>query len=198
MLASDGAAGDTVVDVALSLATAAYVDELTAVLGSRATRDPLTGLPNRAAFEEALLHEIAGTPRAAAPSLVLIDLDRFKLVNDTDGHLAGDAVLIAVAEVLRANLRPSDIACRLGGDEFAIVLARTAPSRALQITRRLLTAARKAPGLSSGGARVTFSSGIGWLAAPEEPAQLVAIADAALYDVKRDGGDDVRCGEAAS
>ena len=196
VLVHDGAAGDVVVDVALSLATAAYVDELTAVLAGRATRDPLTGLPNRAAFEEALLHEIAGVARSAAPALVLVDLDRFKLVNDTDGHLAGDAVLVAVADVLRANLRPSDVACRLGGDEFAIVLPRTAPGRALQIARRLLIRSRQEPGLSSPGARTTFSLGIGWLSAPEEPSQLVAIADAALYHVKHAGGDDVRLGEA--
>jgi diguanylate cyclase (GGDEF)-like protein len=198
VLAGDDGAAVSVVDAALSLAVAAYVDELTAVLSSRATRDPLTGLPNRAAFEEALLHEIAGSARAAAPALILIDLDRFKLVNDTDGHLAGDAVLVAVADVLRGNLRPSDVACRLGGDEFAIVLARTTAARALTVARRMLTAARKAPGLSSPNARVTFSIGIGWLAAPAEPAQLVALADAALYDVKRAGGDDVRTGEPAS
>ena len=198
VLATEGASAHAVVDLALSLATASYVDELTAVLGTRATRDPLTGLPNRAAFEEALHHEIAGTPRAAAPALVLIDLDRFKLVNDTDGHLAGDAVLVAVAELLSSNLRPSDLACRLGGDEFAIVLARTSPARALQITRRLLAAARKAPGLSSPGARVTFSIGIGWLREPSESAELVAVADRALYDVKGAGGDDVRVGAGAA
>ena len=191
----DGPGAPAVVDVALSLATAAYVDELTALLGRQATRDPLTGLPNRAAFDEALLHEIAGTPRTSAPALVLIDLDRFKLVNDTYGHLAGDAVLVAVADVLRGNLRPSDVACRLGGDEFAVVLARTAPARAVHIARRLLVAARRAPGLSSAGARVTFSVGIGWLAAPSDPTQLVALADEALYAVKATGGDDLRLGK---
>ncbi len=201
VLIADGHPADAahaVVDVALSLAAAAYVDELTAVLGRKATRDPLTGLPNRAAFEEAVLHEIAGGPRSTPPALVLVDLDRFKLVNDTDGHLAGDAVLVAVADVLRSNLRPSDVACRLGGDEFAVVLGRTSPAKALQIARRLLTAARVAPGLSSPGARVTFSMGIGWLPTPSEAQDLVALADGALYAVKRAGGDDVRTAEGSA
>ena len=179
-----------VVDAALSLAISAYVDELTAMLGSKATRDPLTGLPNRAAFEEAMLHELAGASRSTAPCLVLVDLDKFKLVNDTDGHLAGDAVLVAVADVLTRTLRTSDLACRLGGDEFAVVLPRTTPARGMQIARRLLTAARKAPGLSSPGARVTFSIGLGWLPQPRDTADLVALADRALYDVKAAGGNN--------
>lgn len=193
----DSAHVHRVVDAAMTLATSAYVDELTAVLASRATRDPLTGLPNRAAFEEAMLHEIAGAPRAPVPALLLVDLDRFKLVNDTDGHLAGDAVLVAVAEVLRSNLRPSDVACRLGGDEFAVVLPRTAPNKAMVTARRLLTAARRAPGLSSANARVTFSMGVAWLPAPGETAELVAAADSALYEVKAAGGNDARLAEAA-
>jgi len=179
-----------VVDTALELAVSAYVDELTAVLTSRATRDPLTGLPNRAAFDEALDHELAGMGRGPAPALLLVDLDRFKLVNDTDGHLAGDAVLVAVADVLRGNLRPSDVACRLGGDEFAVLLPRTRSGHAQQIARRLLTASRKAEGLSSAHARVTFSIGVGWLEKPANAAELVALTDKALYAVKAAGGDD--------
>lgn len=181
-----------VIDVTLGLAISAYVDELTAVLATRATRDPLTGLPNRAAFDEALAHEIAASSRGPAPSLLLIDLDRFKLVNDTDGHLAGDAVLVAVADVLRANIRPSDLACRLGGDEFAIVLPRTGSPRALQVAGRLLTAARKASGLSSENARVTLSIGVGWLPKPSESAEIVGLSDSALYAVKAAGGDGVQ------
>jgi diguanylate cyclase (GGDEF)-like protein len=183
-----------VVDVALQLAISAYVDELTAVMTSRATRDPLTGLPNRAAFDEALAHELAGIGRGAAPALLLIDLDKFKLVNDTDGHLAGDAVLEAVADVLRANMRPSDVPCRLGGDEFAAVLPHTRPGHAMIVARRLLAASRKASKLSSANARVTFSIGVGWLADPVDAAELVAVTDRALYGVKATGGDGVAAG----
>ncbi len=199
LLALRDAAGDGsqhVVDTALKLAISSYVDELTAVLASRATRDPLTGLPNRAAFDEALAHELAGVGRAAAPALLLIDLDRFKLVNDTDGHLAGDAVLVAVADLLRRHIRPSDVACRLGGDEFALVLPRTRPGPALQVADRLLTASRVAAGLSSANARVTLSIGVASLEAPRDGAELVAKADQAMYAVKAIGGDDVAVGEA--
>lgn len=182
---------DLVVDVVLRLAVSAYVTELTDILGSRATRDPLTGMPNRAAFEEALGHEIAAGPRTSPPALLLIDLDKFKAVNDTNGHLAGDAVLVAVGELLQQHVRPTDVACRLGGDEFAVVLPRTTAARAAQVAKRLLVASRKAPGLTSGSVRVTFSMGIGWLPGPADNAALVALADAALYDVKAAGGDDV-------
>jgi diguanylate cyclase (GGDEF)-like protein len=185
-----------VIDLTLALAVSAYVDELTAVLATRATRDPLTALPNRAAFDEALAHEIAAATRGPAPSLLLIDLDRFKLVNDTDGHLAGDAVLVAVADVLRTNIRPSDVACRLGGDEFAVVLPRTGPPRAQQVANRVLAAARKAQGLSSDNARVSLSIGVGWLPAPAENAELVELADVALYAVKAAGGDGVKANQA--
>jgi diguanylate cyclase (GGDEF)-like protein len=184
-----------VVDVALQLAISAYVDELTAVMTSRATRDPLTGLSNRAAFDEALAHELAGVGRNPAPCLLLVDLDKFKLVNNTDGHLAGDAVLAAVAEVLRANMRPSDVPCRLGGDEFAAVLPRTRPGHGMQVARRILAASRKASGLSSENARVTLSIGVGWLPDPADAAELVAVADRALYGVKATGGDGVAAGE---
>jgi diguanylate cyclase (GGDEF)-like protein len=189
-----GADATQLVDVALQLAVSAYVDELTAVMTSRATRDPLTGLPNRAAFDEALAHELAGIGRSPAPALLLVDLDKFKLVNDRDGHLAGDAVLEAVADVLRANMRPSDVPCRLGGDEFAAVLPHTRPGHAMQVARRLLASARKAPGLSSASARVTLSIGVSWLADPADGAELVAVADRALYGVKATGGDGVAAG----
>ncbi len=191
LLALRGVCPDTerLVDVALSLAVSAYVDELSALLTAHATRDPLTGLPNRAAFDEALEHEIAAASRGPAPSLLLLDLDKFKQVNDTEGHLAGDAVLVAVASVLRDNVRPSDIACRLGGDEFAVVLPRTNAARALQVARRLLAAARRDPELVG---KVTLSVGIGHLEAPADPTALVARADAALYEVKATGGDGVR------
>lgn len=180
-----------VVDEALKLAVSAYVEELVAVLGSKATRDPLTGLPNRAAFDEALAHELAAVGRSAPPALLLVDLDKFKQVNDLDGHLAGDAVLVAVSDVLRQHVRGMDVPCRIGGDEFAVVLPRTSSTRALQVARRLVAASRKTPGLSSASARVTLSVGVGWLPAPGDASTLVEVADKALYGVKAAGGDDV-------
>src|SRR4051795_11661469 len=183
-------------DAALTAATSAYVDELTAILASRATRDPLTGLPNRAALSEALVQEIRATPRLSPPALLLIDLDGFKGVNDTDGHLAGDAVLKGVADLLREQVRDGDLACRLGGDEFAVLLPRTSRAQATKVAKRIVEASRVAAGLASPSARVHLSVGVGWLAAPSDADELVAVADAAMYAAKGTGGDAVRVGVA--
>ena len=183
-----------VIDDVLAAATTGYVDELTAMLESQATRDPLTGLPNRAGFNEMLGHEISSAGRTTPPALLLIDLDGFKGVNDTDGHLAGDAVLRGVAGVLTDVARNSDVACRLGGDEFAIVLPRTTQRQAMTVARRLLAASRSAESLASAHRRVTLSIGIGWLEDAGSVEDLVAVADAALYRVKALGGNAVAVG----
>ena len=196
-LLPDTTANVRIIDDAMTAATSAYVDELTAILASRATRDPLTGLPNRAALAEALEHEIRSTPRMSPPALLLIDLDGFKGVNDTDGHLAGDAVLVAVAELLRAQVRDGDLASRLGGDEFAVLLPRTSQAQATKVARRIITASRDAAGLASASARVHLSIGVGWLERPTDSDALVALADSALYAAKAAGGDDVRIGSAS-
>src|SRR5439155_2857310 len=160
----------------------------------RATRDPLTGLPNRAALTEALEHEVRATPRTSPPALLLIDLDGFKGVNDTDGHLAGDAVLVAVADLLRAQVRDGDLATRLGGDEFAVLLPRTSLAQATKVARRIVTASRTATGLASASARVRLSVGVSWLATPPDADTLVGAADTALYAAKAAGGDSVHVG----
>ena len=185
------------VDAVTLAAAEAFVDELTAILQRQATRDPLTGLPNRAAFDEALRHEVAAASRGAAPSLLVVDLDGFKAVNDTDGHLAGDAVLVAVGDVLTHAVRRGDVVARLGGDEFAVVLPRTSRRRAGVVAGRILESARQAAGLASENARVTFSIGVAWLRDPRSPDDLVAMADAALYRVKAEGGDGVQTGRAS-
>jgi diguanylate cyclase (GGDEF)-like protein len=96
-------------------------------LESIALTDELTRLVNRRGFNESLARELATAKRHGGVSgvLVLIDLDGFKEVNDTLGHLAGDAVLRKVAKILQANTRSTDIVARLGGDEFAVILAHT-------------------------------------------------------------------------
>jgi diguanylate cyclase (GGDEF)-like protein len=179
------------VDAALTAAVSAYVDETTAILEARATRDPLTGLPNRATLAEALEHEIRAARRGTPPALLLVDLDGFKGVNDTDGHLAGDAVLVGVATLLGAQVRGGDLACRLGGDEFAVLLPRTSQAQAAKIARRIVTASRLDPALASPSARVRLSVGVGWLPAPISGEELIALADTAMYAVKAAGGDDV-------
>jgi diguanylate cyclase (GGDEF)-like protein len=182
------------VDVALEVAVSAYVAELTALQSARATRDPLTGLGNRVAFNDVMEREIAAAGRASAPCLLLVDADRFKAMNDTHGHLAGDDVLVALAELLVSKVRPGDLVCRLGGDEFAVVLPRTAQSRGLAVARRLVVAARTAPRLTRGDVSVTLSVGVGWLAKPREASELVGIADRGLYDVKAAGRDGAAVG----
>lgn len=186
------------VDAIVAAATAAYVEEMGAILEARATRDPLTGLPNRAAFTETMRHEIRAQSRTAPPALLLVDLDGFKSVNDTDGHLAGDAVLTGVAAVLSEHVRAGDLACRLGGDEFAVLLPRTSAAQALKVARRVLSAARRDDRLASPSARVRLSVGVGWLPSPADVDDLVAVADSAMYAAKAAGGDAVLVGRPPS
>jgi len=107
-------------------------------LARQATRDPLTGLYNRRYLEETLADHIEAARRYDRQlSLVLFDLDRFKQVNDTLGHEAGDTMLKTFADTLRSTARKADIACRLGGDEFAVILPETGRGPALTFVRRL-------------------------------------------------------------
>jgi len=100
--------------------------------------DPLTGLGNRRAFDEAMVTEIARSQRSDAQlSLLVADLDRFKQINDLHGHLAGDNCLRQVADALRTELRGADVCFRWGGDEFIVVLADTSELEALDVAARL-------------------------------------------------------------
>lgn len=146
--------------------------------------DPLTGLRNRRAFEahlrEALrLHETHGR----GFSLVLFDLDDFKLVNDRYGHAAGDEALRRFAELLRRHTRPTDAAYRLGGDDFAVVMIDTRVGAACTMARRIAAEVRSARlgngilGVSAGAAEAQDGDG----ATPEAERALFARADSALY-----------------
>ena len=180
-----------VLDVVLRATVGAYVEEAQRVLRTRATRDPLTGLLNRAAFEEALHHEVAASDREAPPALLLVDLDGFKQVNDTLGHLTGDDVLVRVSRLLEAGVRKSDVVARLGGDEFAVLLPRTRRTKGVELGRRLLGRVAEDDVLRDERAPVGFSIGVGWLTTPRTGAELVAVADEAMYRAKRGGGSDV-------
>jgi diguanylate cyclase (GGDEF)-like protein len=156
-------------------------------------RDALTGLPNRRAFEEDLAREAARAARTGAPlAVVVLDVDRFKAVNDAHGHAAGDAVLRAVAARAGAAVRAGDVLARVGGEEFAILLAGTDLARAVEAAERIRRALAAAPVEAAGRAlRVTASFGCAALGAGEAPQALVARADARLYEAKRDGRDRV-------
>ncbi len=198
---SDDAAGlllaaqrlSDLLDQVVLLAVDAYVQESQRVLAARAIRDPLTGLLNRAAFDDALERAVAETARNGAPSLLLIDLDGFKGINDTLGHLAGDDVLVHVAKVLTGAVRDGDVVARLGGDEFGVLLPRTSADSARRRGERLVAAAASATGLRPSGAPspVGFSVGAGWLADPGNGPDLFLVADEAMYEAKRSGGGRV-------
>ena len=168
--------------------------ELQAQLQHNAFHDGLTGLANRALFADRLEHALARTDRIAAPVAVLfVDLDDFKAVNDGSGHLAGDELLVAVAERLRQVLRPGDTIARLGGDEFAVLIEDASePGRPEVAARRLLAALADPfalPGEAEGtGVRITASIGIALGAAGQhDAAELLRHADVAMYAAKAAG-----------
>ncbi len=164
-------------------------------LSRHARLDDLTGVGNRRALAQYL--EQVGARGVAAIGLVLIDVDAFKEVNDRHGHLAGDAVLQRVAQLLERSVRPTDLVVRLGGDEFAVVLADADAPAALACAERVLEQlaeerfADVAPGLS-----VALSVGAAAGAAGDVRA-LFAAADAALYRAKAGGGTAVGAGVVA-
>jgi diguanylate cyclase (GGDEF)-like protein len=158
---------------------------------SMALTDALTGIPNRVAVIGAIERAIHRGRRAGeAFSLLLLDLDGFKAINDRRGHAEGDAVLRAVAGTLTASLRREDEAGRLGGDEFAVVLARTDAAAAREIAERLR--ARLQARMQEDGWTTTASIGaVTFAVPPASAAAALAAADAALYAAKGDGRNRV-------
>ncbi|NAZ86194.1 GGDEF domain-containing protein [Kineococcus indalonis] len=167
------------------------IERLRADLAEEAARDPLTGLRNRRRFVDDLAERLLASAGGGRPlALVLLDVDHFKAVNDTHGHAVGDAVLVAVAEVLREHARAED-AVRYGGEEFVVVLpgldAAAATERAEELRRTC--SALRVPGSD---VRVTISAGVA--ACPEHgtsPDELLLAADRALYAAKSGGRDQV-------
>lgn len=158
-----------------------------------AVTDPLTKLSNRALFTDRLI-EVIRQPvsRNRHHALLLIDLDRFKPINDVYGHEAGDAVLMAVGSVLRSVIRSGDTAGRLGGDEFALLLPDLpSPAMAEGVARRLIEALRTP--VVFGEVLLSVEASIGVAFHDEtvtSPEKLIANADAAMYAIKRSGRGD--------
>jgi len=158
-----------------------------------ARTDELTGLLNRRSMNLEL-ERLLELPRPDGHRLavLLVDLDDFKTINDTHGHPCGDAVLRAVAGILRASVRPDDLPCRIGGDEFAVVFTAVRPelarTRAEELRRRMIEEPFEVRGVST-RIRVSASLGGAFHEADESLAELFARADRALYDSKSRGKD---------
>ena len=164
-------------------------------LRTQSLRDPLTGLYNRRYMEDALVRYISLAERGGgSTSVLMVDLDNFKRLNDEHGHAKGDAVLRDVAAQLVGGLRPSDVVCRYGGEELLVIL----PNCSLEEARRKADTLRmRIAGLSEAHDAVVSAS-FGIASVPEtstSAADLVPMADAALYEAKRLGKNCVACAE---
>jgi len=154
--------------------------------------DPLTGLFNRRRFAEELAREVTRAARYpdSVGALLLADVDSFKDVNDTLGHLAGDEVIKGVARVLTERIRTTDVLARVGGDEFAILLPHTRLDAAWLVARSLCDAVREEVTVASGRrVRTTVSVGVAPLGGGMTGEDSMAIADMAMYEAKRHGRD---------
>ena len=160
-----------------------------------ARRDFLTGLPNRQAYQERITQETERSRRYARPlSILMVDIDNFKLVNDTLGHDWGDIVLQKVASQLSSNLRSLDFVARYGGEEFIIVLPETDLAGALKTADRLRLAVKEAPVETAKGLlTTTVSIGVSsnHITDLTDHRQMALDADEALYQAKRAGKDRV-------
>jgi diguanylate cyclase (GGDEF)-like protein len=199
---SDKLYGRAETELAGTLSFAAAIalknSELVEQLHSAATTDELTGLFNRRALEERLASEISRSLRHQLhTSVLLLDLDRFKVVNDTMGHAAGDRLLVQVGHELRKQCRALDVVGRLGGDEFLVILPMTKPSEARVFVARVQAALREIEKTNPEFGACTLSMGIA-----ESPhhgttvSSVLAAADNALYRAKRGGRNTVEVAEA--
>ena len=162
-----------------------------------ATHDALTGLANRKVFEHRATRLVDALPRSVPAAVVYLDLDHFKPINDRDGHAAGDAVLMAIAQLLTASIRPGDLAVRIGGDEFALLLERCDFEVALSIAEKVCTqiAELNVP-WGARSLKVSASAGVAALAlATASAAEWAESADRACYAAKAAGRGVVRASE---
>jgi diguanylate cyclase (GGDEF)-like protein len=171
-------------------------------LTDTASRDPLTGLANRRFLVDTLVREVAAAERTRWPvSLVMVDLDHFKDLNDTHGHQCGDVVLRRTAERLSSLVRDADLVARFGGEEFAIVLPRASLSKAVKLAQELRNALRCTMlEFEDQQIQVTASFGVAELhvCGLKDEEELVREADAALYEAKASGRDRVVAAPRAS
>jgi diguanylate cyclase (GGDEF)-like protein len=164
-------------------------------LQREASSDPLTGLKNRRRFEEDLRMAMArGRRDGTAGAVLMLDLDRFKEVNDTHGHQAGDRMIQEIAAVLRDRTRESDVLARIGGDEFAIVLPRCTPAEARVVAESVAQAIAEHRSGDERLAPITASVGVAIFGNDPRTSieTVISEADTAMYAAKDDGRDRVR------
>jgi diguanylate cyclase (GGDEF)-like protein len=165
-------------------------DRLVAMLESRASLDPLTGLVTRRVLDEAVQRALSMPATHAGTGLILVDVDHFKSINDVHGHPVGDDALVHVAEVLGRHSRPDTVISRLGGDEIAVLLPGCTEIGARERAHDFLQTLRDSPLSLPGGGRLTISISVGVAHAPSGESrlrELYAAADASLYEAKRGG-----------
>jgi diguanylate cyclase len=164
-------------------------------------KDPLTGLLNRRGFDQAVAQLRASDAGLGSAALLMLDLDHFKRINDSYGHLFGDQVLCATAKVLNSVIKEKDIAARYGGEEFLVLLPETPVSAAAALAEQFRQAFAKAKVRRSGSDKVidqmTISIGVASPRPDELLEQTIDRADAALYRAKNDGRNCVRIAAAA-
>lgn len=169
-------------------------------LAHQASHDSLTGLPNRAFFEGRLSRSVrTALKHDERLALLFLDSDRFKQINDSYGHAAGDAVLVSVANRVRAQLREHDLVARLGGDEFAVLLAPVQRVEDAQRIAEKIAASMSLPVRLPDGQVVVTSLSVGIAVFPDDgrtPAELLNAADAAMYQAKRHTRDGLQLAEA--
>jgi len=165
----------------------AYLD----VCEEAAFTDHLTGLANRRRFERQLEREVGRVLRFERPfTLLMIDIDNFKNLNDTFGHDAGDDAIRRISRVLREGTRGIDLAARIGGEEFAVLLVETGQSAGLEVAERLRVAIKALE--TPSGARITASIAVAECPTDAQTASgILKAADVALYEAKRSGRDRV-------
>jgi len=170
------------------------------LLAHRAVHDPLTGLGNRARLLNALNHELnrASGRFEGGLALAFCDLDRFKAINDTWGHEAGDEVLMAVASRLRESVRHGDLVCRVGGDEFVVLCPAVEDAALAQTLAERIAEQVQIPVALSRGPETSVSASIGLVLVhgladgPLEAADLLRLADQAMYEAKAQDGRGIR------
>lgn len=183
--------GTTLALIALVLIRAGVVQErLVAQLRRQAAIDPLTGLVTRRVLDEATQSAITGAAAQVGTSLVMIDVDRFKAINDTYGHVVGDDALSHIAGILANASRVQDVVARMGGDELAVLMPGCGYEVAVRRAEEFVALVRDTPLLLPGGASVSLSISAGASHVPQHgarPRALYASADAALYVAKHGG-----------